>query len=405
MPTKPIKILLVEDNPGDARLIKDILSEAAAGQFDLACTERLDLALNWVDEEEFDIVLLDLSLPDSSGLDTFEKVHARVPEVPIVVLTGLDVENFATEAVQQGAQDYLIKGQVDTRTLVRCIRYAVERQRVAIQLQSAYAEVQIAKDSLEERVHERTRQLQEANQRILEAQDELVHSERMAIIGRLVGGIAHDLNNPLGAIKNANYYLKRKLIGTDTVQSDPRIAQFLELIDDAVDKSASMIADLKEYAFLGAPQLEFTDLAEVIEEAVSSINLPANTLVVKELQPNLGRVIADRQQLFQVFVNLGNNGLEAMPEGGELRIKAHRVDGLVEMSFQDDGLGITEQNLQLLFEPLFTTKNKGTGLGLSICQQIISNHGGSIEVTSKPGFGSTFIVKLPQGVSSETYAY
>jgi signal transduction histidine kinase len=84
-----------------------------------------------------------------------------------------------------------------------------------------------------------------------------------------------------------------------------------------------------------------------------------------------------------------------MPEGGELKIRARRVDGLIEVSFQDDGSGITDEILQLLFEPLFTTKNKGTGLGLSICQQIVSNHGGSIEVTSKPDHGSTFLIKLP----------
>ena len=375
--------------------MREALCEADPDHFQLVSSERLDSALKTVGDEAFDIVLLDLSLPDSSGLDTFAKMHAQAPAVPVVVLTGLDVESFATEAVQQGAQDYLIKGQVDTPTLVRSIRYAIERQRAAIQLQSAYAEVQEAKDSLEERVQERTRELEDANERLLETQHELIHSERMAVIGKLVGGIAHDLNNPLGAIKNANYYLKRKLIGTDIAQSDPRIVQFLELIGGAVDDSAGLIADLQGYAFLGTPQLASTDLVELIEEVISGINLPAKTFVVKELHPNLGCIMADREQLFRVFVNLGDNGLEAMPEGGELKIRARRVDGLIEVSFQDEGSGITYEILQLLFEPLFTTKNKGTGLGLSICQRIVSNHGGSIEVTSKPDHGSTFLVKLP----------
>ena len=395
MPDKPIKILLVEDNPGDARLIREALSEADPNHFQIVNSERLDSALKAVRHEDFDIVLLDLSLPDSSGLHTFEEMHAQAPWVPVVVLTGLDIESFATEAVQQGAQDYLIKGQVDSPILVRCIRYAIERERVARELRWAYAEVQRAKDTLEVRVQQRTRDLEDANQRLLEAQDQLVHSERMAIIGKLAGGIAHDLNNPLGAIKNANYYLKRKLIGTQIVQFDPRIAQYMDIIGDAVDKSASIISDLIGFAFLGAPQLESTDLVEVIEGAVSSINLPENIFLVKELQPNLGSILADREQLFRVFANLGNNGLEAMPYGGQLRIGTGRVDGFIEVCFQDGGLGITEENLQLLFEPLFTTKNKGTGLGLSICQRIISNHGGSIEVTSKPDHGSTFKVKLP----------
>ena len=126
--SRPIKILLVEDNPGDARLIKETLLEAAADQFVFACAERLDLALEHVVRQEFDVVLLDLALPDSSGLQTFERMHAKAPAVPTIVLTGLDVETLGTEAVQKGAQDYLIKGQVDTPLLVRSVRYAIERK-------------------------------------------------------------------------------------------------------------------------------------------------------------------------------------------------------------------------------------------------------------------------------------
>ncbi len=110
MPTKPIRILLVEDNPGDARLIMEILLEAADDQFEIACTERLDLALEHVAQHQIDVVLLDLTLPDSSGLSTFERMHAQAPTIPTVVLTGLDIETLGIEAVQKGAQDYLIKG-------------------------------------------------------------------------------------------------------------------------------------------------------------------------------------------------------------------------------------------------------------------------------------------------------
>jgi len=134
MPDKPIKILLVEDNPGDARLIKETLSEAAADQFEFTCVERLDLALEHVAHHQFDVVLLDLTLPDSSGIHTFERMHAQAPAIPTIVLTGMDVEILGTEAVQKGAQDYLIKGQVDTPLLVRSVRYAIERKLLENQL-------------------------------------------------------------------------------------------------------------------------------------------------------------------------------------------------------------------------------------------------------------------------------
>lgn len=129
MNTTPILVLLVEDNPGDARLICEILSDAKGTQFVVECTDRLSTAKDFLTANECDLVLLDLSLPDSHGLDTFSKIHTHVPEMPVVVLSGLDDETVATTAVQEGAQDYLVKGQVDTNLLVRSIRYAIERKR------------------------------------------------------------------------------------------------------------------------------------------------------------------------------------------------------------------------------------------------------------------------------------
>ena len=125
-----IKVLLVEDNPGDARLLREMLVEAAYALFKLTHVERLSEALKRLSEEAFDLVLLDLSLPDGQGLETFTTVHAQAPGVPIVVLTGLDDETLAVRAVQAGAQDYLVKGRVDGDLLMRAMRYAIERHRI-----------------------------------------------------------------------------------------------------------------------------------------------------------------------------------------------------------------------------------------------------------------------------------
>jgi two-component system cell cycle sensor histidine kinase/response regulator CckA len=129
MSGEPIKILLIEDNPREARLIREMLKEAGAARFDLAHAKRLDEGLKRLGEEAFDVVLLDLGLPDSQGLDTFARAQAQVLEVPIVVLTNLADEMIGIEAVRGGAQDYLVKGQVDGNLLVRALRYAIERKR------------------------------------------------------------------------------------------------------------------------------------------------------------------------------------------------------------------------------------------------------------------------------------
>ena len=148
MNAKSITILLVEDNTGDARLIHEILSEAGedspgSPEFDLVHADRLSTGLAYLEECDIDVILLDLSLPDSQGLDTFNEVYAQAPEMPIVVLTGLDDETLAITAVREGAQDYLVKGQVDNDLLICALRYAIERKRAEEALRKAYNDLKV----------------------------------------------------------------------------------------------------------------------------------------------------------------------------------------------------------------------------------------------------------------------
>jgi len=129
MENEEIKVLLIEDNPGDARLIQEMLTEAGEAWFQVEYADRLSRGLEHLKNGGVDVVLLDLSLPDSQGLDTFEKVQAQAPAVPVVVLTGFDDETLAVEAMRHGAQDYLVKGDVDSKVLYRAVRYSVERKR------------------------------------------------------------------------------------------------------------------------------------------------------------------------------------------------------------------------------------------------------------------------------------
>ena len=125
MEDKPVKVMLVEDNPADARLVRELLKEAPGSEFDVAHLEFLAEVIERLKAETFDIIVLDLRLPDSSGLETFTRVRDQAPETPVVVLTGLADEGLGTNAVAEGAQDYLVKGQVDATSLARSIRYAL----------------------------------------------------------------------------------------------------------------------------------------------------------------------------------------------------------------------------------------------------------------------------------------
>src|SRR4030042_4948385 len=149
MKNNPISILLVEDNPRDGALFKEMLGEATMVQCELTHCNMLSNALTLLSKGSFGIILLDLSLPDSKGLDTVVRTHAAVPNVPIVVMSGLGDEELAVRALQEGAQDYLVKGQVESNLLIRAMRYAIERKQGEDALRKA-------QDKLELRVQERT---------------------------------------------------------------------------------------------------------------------------------------------------------------------------------------------------------------------------------------------------------
>ena len=217
----------------------------------------------------------------------------------------------------------------------------------------------------------------------------------MAALGQLAGGVAHDLRNPLGAIKNAVYYLTKKLSASELAQSDPRIGEFLQIVDEEVEHSNQIIADLMTFARVGTPSLSPTNLGKIVDNALSSMEVRENVHVVKQFAPDLPDVLADGEQLYRVFMNLAVNAQEAMIDGGQLTISTGRVDGVAEIAFSDTGIGISHKDMKKIFEPLFTTKTKGTGLGLAISQQMVSKHGGTLEVMSKPGEGTTFTVRLP----------
>jgi diguanylate cyclase (GGDEF)-like protein len=159
MNEKAINVLLIEDNPGDARLIQELLAEPGGAVFTLECVDRLSTGLKRLVEGGIDVILLDLGLPDSQGLDTIVKAYDQVQDVPIVVLTGFDDEALAIQAMRAGAQDYLAKGQMDGNLLIRTVRYAIERELAEEALRKAYSE-------LERRVNERTAELAKANEEL-----------------------------------------------------------------------------------------------------------------------------------------------------------------------------------------------------------------------------------------------
>ena len=253
-------------------------------------------------------------------------------------------------------------------------------------------------ERLEEMVEERTQQLRDAQERLLRA-------ERLATIGQLGASVSHELRNPLGIIKNSAYYLHMKL-----GYADEKVKKHLEIIENEIARSNKIISDLLNFARDTRLALQETDINIIVQDALSRTQLPAEVSVITELDEGLPPVMANPSQIEQVFINMITNAVQAVtashsadmrPEG-RLEISTRAEDGFVVAQFKDNGCGIPAENLEKLFEPLFTTKAKGIGLGLAVSKRIIEAHNGSIEVESEVGKGTTFTVKLPASVDGSS---
>jgi signal transduction histidine kinase len=215
-------------------------------------------------------------------------------------------------------------------------------------------------------------------------------AERLATIGKVAGGVAHELRNPLNVVKTSVYYLLNAKNA-----SPEKIKNHLERIERQVGVADRVITALNDFARLPVPQVEHVDVAACLREALDLTTLPPGVSVEWSLASPAPIVRADRAQLQIVFTNLIRNARDAMPDGGTLRLIFQQQGGQVEVTIQDTGVGIPPEDLSRILEPLYSTKAKGIGLGLPIAQEIVSRHRGSLHVTSELGAGSAFTVRLP----------
>ncbi|MFA7060053.1 MAG: ATP-binding protein [Pedobacter sp.] len=260
----------------------------------------------------------------------------------------------------------------------------------------------------------------ELNQKIdqlVEAQEDLVRKEKLSILGRLSGSVGHELRNPLGIMNNAVYFLKMVLAGADET-----VKEYLDIIKKEIDNSLRIITDLLDFARTKAPQIKAVTARELMDASLAICAIPENINLQTEIQDNLPLLRVDQLQMEQVLTNLITNAVQAMPDGGALRIAARLMDNpggtlrgspvsgdhtglplqetanFIEISVTDTGEGISPENMKKLFQPLFTTKAKGIGLGLVVCKNLVEANGGRIEVASRLGEGTTFsmLLKLVQ---------
>lgn len=246
--------------------------------------------------------------------------------------------------------------------------------------------------------------LAEANQHLREAEEAVRRADRLAALGQLTAGLAHELRNPLGTIKSSSELLERRLPPGDTISQE--LAGF---ISSEVDRTNSLVTRFLEFARPLRLRLEETAVDDLLDRAVTQVlrqprpgaarNGEPPVHVNKNYSPDVRPVWVDRELTERVFVNLISNALEASPPGGVVTVKSREVADGVELSVIDRGSGIAPEHRESIFNPFFTTKPEGVGLGLAIVAKIVAEHRGQLQVDSTPGEGSVFRVWLPRGGS------
>ncbi|MBI2807089.1 MAG: two-component sensor histidine kinase [Planctomycetes bacterium] len=265
-------------------------------------------------------------------------------------------------------------------------------KRVGERLSTVNRELKEHRAQLEARIAERTRELQEAQAHVL-------HQEKMAAFGLLAAGIAHEVGNPLTSISSLIQMLQRR-------DQDLYTREKLTLVSGQLDRIQTTLRELVNFSRPASTARSRVAIVEVVQEALNIAKYYKRTKsrqIVTDIAPDLPAVLGVRDQLVQVMLNLILNAIDATDTGGRIFVGAEVVDQRLVIQVEDDGVGITPEHQPRLFQPYFTTKKHGTGLGLFVTRKLIHDHGGDIDVASKPGEGARFRVQLPAPAGFETH--
>ena len=402
------RILFVDD---DREVLKSLARMFHREGLEVMTAENSAQALELLDRYPVQLVVSDQRMPGTSGVEFLSQVRERYPKVIRVLLTGYADVDAAAGAINRGQVFRFLQKPWDVADLRDTVSQAlanydllVENQRLVELTGRQNRELQELNSSLEAKVEERTRELsdsvaryREANTRLSEAQEQLIQSQKMASLGLLAAGVAHELNNPLSAVLAYTQLLLQETPALEPAHAD------LHEIEEAALRCKKIVEDLHLFSRQShGSESRPLDLNEVIASALRLVEHPFSLTKVQlepDLEQELPWIAGSRNRLQSVFLNLFTNAQAAMPEGGTLFIKTRtrRKEGQLEVVVADTGIGIPAENLPRIFDPFFTTKPEGygTGLGLSVTYGIVQEHGGTIAVESKAGRGAKFTLRFP----------
>lgn len=376
-----LKILLIEDNLAEARLLQEYLKDTKSPEFSLFHVQRLQEAIRQLTLEKYDIILLDLTLPDSQELSSIPSIIEKNSSIPIIILTNINDEEIALAAIKKGAQDYLFKKQITPDLLVHSIRYAIERKQLLEQLR-------IFNQTLETKVEERTEELLKAQQ---------INRFKSQFLSML----SHDIRNPLNTI----------LLGIGLIQnSDRNITEdnknHLRLIRSAIKNLTQLLEEASFISQYEIGKLQFKPQMINIENLCCELVAQTKILALEKnlnlVFTTLGtprKLLLDEKLIRHILNNLLSNAVKYSLANSQILFELQYQEKNIIFKIQDGGIGISLQNQNQIFQPFYRGENVGSipgnGLGLAIVKYCVNIHQGEITVNSNIGTGSTFTVILP----------
>jgi len=381
------QILIVDDEKSILELTAMVLQNRG---YEVLTASDGHAALKLIAEHRPPLALLDYMMPGLDGLSALKQIRESYPDTYVIMFTGKGSEKVAVELMKAGAADYILK-PFSNQDLVERIQNVIKLRRFEIanrelreERERLLQEIEAWNLELEKRVEAKTRELEKAN-------NEILQSEKLAVLGHMSAGMAHEIRNPLNSISLFAQVLKSAPLEQDRLVHCNKIITEVARIDDIlvrlldVSKTPSMSQETVDLKHLAKEALEQFDDQFVSRNLSVTFNCGNGSYLVR----------AQTDDVQQIFSNLIANSLQAIDDGGRLEISLSHKEGFIYLRFSDDGQGIPEENLKKIFDPFFTTKPRGTGFGLSVVLRVVKQCAGKIWVDSSPGDGATFHIEMP----------
>lgn len=382
------RILVVDDE----KIILELTSMVLRSNgYEVLTAESGARGLEIVEREAPAVVLLDYMMPGMDGMTALRRIRERFPSSYVIMFTGKGSEEIAVELMKAGASDYILK-PFSNQDLIDRIDNVLRIRRIELHNKELREERERLLHEIEQWNQELARRVEEKSRELERAHAEIVQAEKLAALGHLSAGMAHEIRNPLNSINLFAQILQSGL------SNDPENASYAGKIMKEVDRIDELLVKLLEASKRPRFELKPISIADVIDHALAGFEELAsaqNVRLEKEYVSVPPPILADASEIEQIFNNLFVNSLYEMQDGGRLGIRLSNDEDTIFVSVSDTGGGIPQKNLKQIFDPFFTTKSKGTGFGLSVVLRIVKTYRGRISVDSVEGKGTVFHLQLP----------